>query len=70
MGERTSAAIERIERALARIESVASRAAPAAPAPAGDEDVSALREAHLTLRTRVEGAVAQIDRLLATEASG
>jgi hypothetical protein len=65
MGERTSTAIERIERALARIESAASR--PATAAPAG-EDVSALREAHRTLRARVEGAVAQIDRLLEPEA--
>ena len=65
MAQRASAAIERIERALARIESAASRPAPGEPA---GEDVSVLREAHRTLRARVEGAVAQIDRLLDTEA--
>ena len=55
-------AIERIERALARIEAASERR-PAAPRD--DGELIALREAHQTLRTRVEGAVTQIDRLLA-----
>ncbi|MEA3016029.1 MAG: hypothetical protein QOI38_751, partial [Sphingomonadales bacterium] len=61
--ERTSAAIARIERALARIESAAERQ-PAAARP--EPELRQLREVHEALRGRVEGAIAQIDRLLAT----
>ena len=57
-------AIERIERALARIEAASERR-PAAPRD--DGELIALRKAHQTLRTRVEGAVTQIDRLLGCE---
>jgi poly(3-hydroxybutyrate) depolymerase len=60
MGQRAMAALERIERALARIEAAADRPPAAGPAEGDDR----LREAHATLRARVEEAVAQIDRLL------
>ncbi len=55
-------AMERIERAIARIE-----AAAAAPRPGSRDDgeLQQLREAHQALRGHVEGAIAQIDRLLA-----
>jgi hypothetical protein len=62
--ERALAAMSRIERALARIEAVASRPAPA---PVADSpEFAELREAHLALRHKVEGAIGQIDRLLET----
>ena len=57
MGDsRTAAALERIERALARIEAVADAPPPAA---AGD------REAQQALRGTVEEAISRLDRLLA-----
>ena len=56
--ERALAAVARIERALARIESAAGRA------PAASD--KRLEDAHRTLRSRVEGAIGQIDRLLET----
>ena len=63
---RPSTPSRRIERALARIEAAARR-----PQPAGNADDSGelerLRDAHQTLRSRVEGAIGQIDRLLETE---
>ena len=55
--ERALNAIERIERALARIEGAAENRAP----PQAD---AGLEEAHRTLRSRVEGAIGEIDRLL------
>jgi len=58
-------ALARIERALARIEAAAGRPAPAPPP--GD---AALAEAHRSLRAKVEEAIGQIDRLLATADSG
>ena len=68
-------AIARIERALARLEAAAAR--PPAPAPAAapsptvdDQEVSELRRAHSALRARVEGAISQIDGLLATGERG
>jgi hypothetical protein len=61
--ERATAAIARIDRALARIESAAGRQ-PATPRP--EPELRQLREVHEALRGRVEGAIAQIDRLLAT----
>ena len=66
MGDRRALdAISRIERALARIETAARR-----PKPAGNGDDSAeleqVRDAHRKLRSRVEGAIGQIDRLLET----
>jgi hypothetical protein len=63
--ERALAAISRIERALARIESASSRPRPA---PAADsEDLRQLRDVHQALRAKVEGAIGQIDRLLEAE---
>jgi hypothetical protein len=63
--ERAGIAIARIERALARIEAAAGRFAPAPAAP-DDSAIAELREAHQALRGRVEGAIAQIDGLLAS----
>jgi hypothetical protein len=70
--ERAGIAIARIERALARIEAAAARPAAASPAAnaADDRQVTELRRAHLALRARVEGAIAQIDGLLATGEQG
>jgi len=62
--ERVLSAIGRIERALARIEATA--AAPAAPPPRDDSDLIELRQVHQALRSKVEGAIAQIDRLIET----
>jgi hypothetical protein len=64
--QRAHLAIERIERALARIEDAASRTPPA---PDGNE-LRELREVHQALRGKVEGAISQIDRLLATADAG
>jgi hypothetical protein len=63
--QRALDAVSRIERALSRIETAARR-----PQPAGNGDDSAeleqLKGAHDKLRSRVEGAIGQIDRLLET----
>ena len=60
--ERAIIAIGRIERALARIEAAAGRA----PRPsANDDELAELRQRHQALRDRVQGAVSQIDQLLA-----
>ncbi len=56
-------AIGRIERALARIEAAATKVKE--PAPRDDSDLRQLREVHQALRGKVEGAITQIDRLLA-----
>jgi len=62
MGDtRAQDAIARIERALARIEASARTSASDSTDPA---ELAALRDAHSALRTRVEGAIGQIDRLL------
>ncbi len=61
--QRTSDALARIERALARIESAADRPPPA---PADERPLRELREVHAALRAKVETAIAQIDRLLET----
>ena len=60
--ERALKAIERIERALARFEEATNRQ----PAPRDDDELIKLREVHQALRGKVEGAISQIDRLLAT----
>ena len=65
--ERALAAIARIERALARIESAAERQAAT---PRAEPELRQLREVHEALRGRVEGAIEQIDRLLATTEAG
>jgi hypothetical protein len=54
--ERSLAALQRIEQALGRIE--------AAARPGADEELRQLRQVHETLRGKVEGAIASIDRLL------
>ncbi|HEX4735979.1 MAG TPA: hypothetical protein VH331_00285 [Allosphingosinicella sp.] len=59
--------IGRVDRALARIEAAAAR--PAAPAP-DDGRAAALEQAHQVLRSRVESAIMQIDRLLASGEPG
>jgi hypothetical protein len=56
-------AIGRIERALARIEAAATK--PPQPAPRDESELRQLREVHQSLRGKVEGAISQIDRLLA-----
>jgi len=61
--ERCLAAIDRIEQALARIEAAAERQSAA---PRAEPELRRLREVHEALRGRVEGAIAQIDRLLET----
>jgi hypothetical protein len=61
-GDRTEAAVQRIEAALARIARAAdnARAAPAAAAPS----VTALVERHETLRETVAKALTELDKLL------
>ena len=63
--ERALAAIQRIEQALARIEAASSRSR--APSP-DSEDLRQLRDVHQSLRSKVESAIGQIDRLLEAEA--
>jgi hypothetical protein len=65
--ERAFKAIARIERALARIEAAARPDAASSVADAGadDQELARLREAHRALRQRVEGAIGEIDRLIA-----
>ena len=63
--ERALAAVERIERAIARIEAAAERGpASATGSQSHEPELRRLREVHQALRGRVEGAIAQIDRLL------
>ena len=63
--ERALAAISRIERALARIEAASVAGRP----PAADPDeLRRSATSHHALRAKVEGAIAQIDRLLEAEA--
>ena len=64
--QRALDAIARIERALARIEAASSRPRPAA-APDSSAELERVRDAHQRLRSRVEGAIGQLDRLLETE---
>jgi hypothetical protein len=65
--DHTMEVLGRIERALARIEAAAGRR----PAPHGNEgELLALRDTHSALRSRVEEAIGEIDRMLAgTEGS-
>ncbi len=56
-------AIGRIERALARIETAATKTPE--PAPRDKGELRQLQEVHHALRGKVEGAISQIDRLLA-----
>jgi hypothetical protein len=58
--QRALDAVARIERALARIEAVAAR-----PAPAGEsQDLHLLQARHDAMRGRVTGALAQLDALI------
>ena len=59
-------AIDRIERALARIEAAATREPP----PADDRELRQLRDVHHALRSKVETAIAQIDQLIAAGGRG
>jgi hypothetical protein len=61
--ERAMQAIDRIERALARIEEAATQAPQ--PVVRDESELRQLREVHQALRGKVEGAISQIDRLLA-----
>ncbi len=56
--------MERIERAIDRLEAAAASAPRAAQRE--DGELHQLREVHQVLRGQVEGAIAQIDRLLAS----
>jgi hypothetical protein len=67
--ERVDQAIGRIERALARLEGAAGR--PSASAGTADNgEITELRRVHRNLRGKVEGSIAQIDRLLAAAERG
>ena len=60
--ERSTQAIERIQQALARIERAASHLQAG---QRDDGELMRLRDTHKALRGKVEGAISQIDRLLA-----
>jgi len=60
--ERVIQAMNRVERALARIEAAAERGRSA---EAGIASLEQLREAHEALRARVAGAIDDIDAILA-----
>ena len=64
--DRVSQALGRIERAIARIEAAGSNGSRQPPA-ADNSELDGLKEAHEALRGKVQGAIAQIDRLLETE---
>ena len=63
--ERALNAIDRIETAFARIEAATNGDKSA---PQGESELLHLRQTHHALRGKVEDAIAQIDRLLASEA--
>ncbi|HEX8442768.1 MAG TPA: hypothetical protein VF631_03875 [Allosphingosinicella sp.] len=62
--DRALRAIDRIERAFARIEAATGGGHPA---PRDQSELLSLRQTHHALRGKVEDAIARIDRLLATE---
>lgn len=62
--DRALRAVDRIERAFARIEAVTGAQKPA---PRDDNELIELRHTHQALRSKVEDAIARIDRLLVTE---
>jgi hypothetical protein len=67
--QRALDAISRIESAVARIEAAGARSQAAASNGAAQSgELERLRGAHQALRTRVEGAIGQIDSLLETGA--
>ena len=59
---RAMEAIDRLEQALARVEAAAAR--PAEPEMRDDSELIQLRQVHQSLRSKVEGAISQIDRML------
>jgi hypothetical protein len=61
-GDRTEAAVQRIEAALARIAQAADRAREGAPPP--PPSVTALVERHESLRETVAQALGKLDALL------
>jgi hypothetical protein len=63
--QRALDALARIERALTRIEAASSRAR--AGGAESSAELEKVREAHRALRSRVEGAIGELDRLLETE---
>jgi hypothetical protein len=67
--DKADISIARIERALARIEAAADRPATS-PSMPDDGEVSQLRRAHRALRGRVEGAITELDGLLAAGEHG
>jgi hypothetical protein len=60
-------AIDRIERALARIEAASRNIGTGS---SSDGELIELRQTHRALRSKVEGAIGQIDRLLASAERG
>lgn len=66
--DRALQAIARIERAVARLEASATR--PRAAPQGGTGTDARLAAAHAQLRGKVEGAIAQIDALLAAGETG
>ncbi len=67
--QRALDAVSRIERALARVEAAASRPVSLSD-PQDSEDYRRLSAAHDALRTRVAGAIGEIDRLVAAGERG
>ena len=63
-----SHALNRIETAIARIEAAAAPGG-AQPSAADRAEFENLKEAHEALRGKVQGAIAQLDRLLAPQGS-
>jgi hypothetical protein len=59
---RAMEAIDRLERALARVEAAAGNRPE--PEARNDNELIELRQVHQTLRSKVEGAISQIDRML------
>ncbi|MDB5693003.1 MAG: hypothetical protein JWO81_2066 [Alphaproteobacteria bacterium] len=72
--ERVIDLVGRIDRALARIEAAATSPAPSPASlgdgPADDGRAAALEAAHRALRARIESAISQIDRLIASGETG
>jgi len=60
---RAMEAIDRLERALSRVEAAAARTARAEPR-GDDNELRQLCEVHQVLRNKVETAIVQIDRML------
>ena len=63
--QRALDALARIERALTRIEGASTRARTGGAESSAE--LEKVREAHRALRSRVEGAIGELDRLLETE---